>query len=220
MTHDADTAAARTVYVVDDDPAMRHSLAWLIGSLGLEVQGFASAEEFLRSLPHGRPGCLVTDVRMPGMSGLELLDTLAGAGSLLSVLVVTGHADVPMAVRALRAGAVDFIEKPFNDQLLLDRVNEALAKSQRAWEAAERKRHVRALLDRLTPRERQVAAMVVTGKPNKVIAAEINLSMKTVEVHRHNLMDKLEVASVSDLTRLLLEAEEPSPAAGGRGGKP
>lgn len=220
MTHDADTAVPRTVYVVDDDPAMRHSLAWLIGSLGLEVQGFASAEEFLRSLPPGRPGCLVTDVRMPGMSGLELLDTLAGAGSLLSVLVVTGHADVPMAVRALRAGAVDFIEKPINDQLLLDRVNEALGKSHRAWEAAERKRHVRALLDRLTPRERQVAALVVTGKPNKVIAAEINLSMKTVEVHRHNLMDKLEVTSVSDLTRLLLEAEEPAPAAGGRGGKP
>ncbi len=207
-SHDAEgSAPPRTVYVVDDDPAMRHSLGWLIGSLGLAVQSFASAEEFLRAFKPDRPGCLVTDVRMPGMSGLELQDTLARAGSLLSVVVVTGHADVPMAVRALRAGAVDFIEKPFNDQLLLDRVHEALEKSRRAWEAAERKRSVRALIGRLTPRERQVAALVVAGKPNKVIAAEINLSMKTVEVHRHNVMDKLEVSSVADLTRLLLEAE-------------
>lgn len=197
----------RTVYVVDDDPAMRHSLGWLIGSLGLEVLTFASGEEFLRALRPDQPGCLVTDVRMPGMSGLELQDTLARAGALLSVIVVTGHADVPMAVRALRAGAVDFIEKPLNDQVLLDRVHEALENSFRAWEARTRKARIHALMARLTPRERQVAALVVTGKPNKVIAAEINLSMKTVEVHRHNVMDKLEVASVADLTRLLLEAE-------------
>ncbi|KAA0687767.1 response regulator transcription factor [Azospirillum brasilense] len=199
--------AARTVYVVDDDPAMRHSLGWLIGSLGVAVESFSSGEEFLRAVRADRPGCLVTDVRMPGMSGLELQDTLARAGSVLAVVVITGHGDVPMAARAFRAGAVDFIEKPFNDQLLLDRVHEALETSRRAWEAQARKAHVRALLARLTPRERQVAGLVVQGKPNKVIAAEINLSLKTVEVHRHNVMDKLEVASVSDLTRLLIEAE-------------
>ncbi|MGR0187312.1 response regulator transcription factor [Azospirillum aestuarii] len=199
--------AARTVYVVDDDPAMRHSLGWLISSLGVAVESFGSGEEFLRAVRADRPGCLVTDVRMPGMSGLELQDTLARAGSVLAVVVITGHGDVPMAARAFRAGAVDFIEKPFNDQLLLDRVHEALETSRRAWEAQARKAHVRALLARLTPRERQVADLVVQGKPNKVIAAEINLSLKTVEVHRHNVMDKLEVASVSDLTRLLLEAE-------------
>ncbi len=196
----------RIVYVVDDDPAMRHSLAWLIGSLGVRVETFASGEELLRSVRPDHPGCLVTDVRMPGMSGLELQDTLARAGSLLAVVVITGHGDVPMAARAFRAGAVDFIEKPFNDQVLLDRVHEALEKSIRTWDAQARKTHVRALLARLTPRERQVADLVVAGKPNKVIAAEINLSLKTVEVHRHNVMEKLEVGSVADLTRLLLEA--------------
>lgn len=197
----------RIVHVVDDDPAMRHSLTWLIGSLGVEVQPFASGEDFLRAVRPDRPGCVVTDVRMPGMSGLELQDTLARAGSLLSVIVISGHADVPMAARAFRAGAVDVIEKPFNDQVLLDRVHEALEKSFRSWEGQIRKARVRSLLARLTPRERQVADLVVAGKPNKVIAAEINLSLKTVEVHRHNVMDKLEVASVADLTRLLLEAD-------------
>ena len=208
MAAEADQALiARTVYVVDDDPAMRHSLAWLIGALGVPVEAFASAEEFLRAARPDHPGCLVTDVRMPGMSGLELQDTLARTGSVLAVVVITGHADVPMAGRAFRAGAVDFIEKPFNDQLLLDRVHEALEKSVRAWEEQTRKAHVRSLMARLTPRERQVAHLVVAGKPNKVIAVEINLSMKTVEVHRHNVMEKLEVGSVADLTRLLLEAE-------------
>ncbi len=198
--------ASRIVYVVDDDPAMRHSLAWLIGALGVPVESFASGEEFLRAVRPEQPGCLVTDVRMPGMSGLELQDTLTRAGSLLTVVVITGHADVPMAVRALRAGAVDFIEKPFNDQVLLDRVHEALEQSHRAWEEQARKDHVRSLLARLTPRERQVADLVVAGKPNKVIAAEINISLKTVEVHRHNVMEKLEVGSIADLTRLLIEA--------------
>ena len=203
-THRA--VASRIVYVVDDDPAMRHSLAWLIGALGVPVESFASGEEFLRAVRPDQPGCLVTDVRMPGMSGLELQDTLARAGSLLAVVVITGHADVPMAARAFRAGAVDIIEKPFNDQMLLDRVYEGLEKSSRAWEERTRKDDVRSLLARLTPRERQVADLVVAGKPNKVIAAEINLSLKTVEVHRHNMMEKLEVGSVADLTRLLMEA--------------
>ncbi|MBP2309768.1 response regulator [Azospirillum melinis] len=208
MTADPKSAdASRTVYVVDDDRAMRHSLAWLIGALGVSVESFGSGEEFLRAVRPDRPGCLVTDVRMPGMSGLELQDTLARAGSLLAVVVITGHGDVPMAARAFRGGAVDFIEKPFNDQLLLDRVHEALETSMRAWAVHARKAEVRSLLARLTPRERQVADLVVAGKLNKVIAAEINLSPKTVELHRHNVMEKLEVGSVADLTRLLIEAE-------------
>lgn len=200
------------VYVVDDDPAMRHSLGWLIGSVGLEVVGFASGEEFLRGAALDRPGCLVTDVRMPGMSGLELQEALARAGSILSVIVITGHADVPMAVRALRGGAVDFIEKPFNDQMLLDRVHEAMQRSFQAHALRARTERVRGLLARLTARERQVADLVAAGKPNKVIAFELNLSLKTVEVHRHNVMDKLEVESVADLTRLLM-AVEPDGAA-------
>lgn len=200
------TGPWRIVYVVDDDPAMRHSLSWLIGALGVTVETFASGEAFLRAVRPDCPGCLVTDVRMPGMSGLELQDTLSRAGSLLAVVVVTGHADVPMAARAFRAGAVDFIEKPFNNQMLLERVHEALEKSARAWEERTRKEQLRSLLARLTPRERQVADLVVAGKPNKVIAAELNLSLKTVEVHRHNVMEKLGAGSVPDLTRLLLAA--------------
>ncbi|SJZ92221.1 response regulator transcription factor [Consotaella salsifontis] len=196
----------RIVYVVDDDAAMRDSLAWLIGSLGLKVEAFASAEDFLAALRPGRPGCLVTDVRMPGMSGLELQDALANTESLLSVVVITGHADVPMAVRALRSGAVDFIEKPFNDQMLLDRVNAALARSFTTYDDRARRADLEARLSRLTARERQVAERVVEGRPSKAIAAELNLSLKTVEVHRHNIMEKLEVASVAELTRLFIDA--------------
>ncbi|AWK89122.1 response regulator transcription factor [Azospirillum thermophilum] len=203
----ARTATAPAVYVVDDDPAMLHSLAWLLGSVGQEVTAFASAEEFLRAADLGRPGCVVTDVRMPGMSGLELQEALTRAGSVLSVIVITGHGDVPMAVRALRSGAVDFIEKPLNDQLLLDRVHEALQKSARVWAVGARKAELRDRLARLTPRERQVASLVAAGKPSKVVALEVNLSPKTVEAYRHNIMEKLEIASVADLTRLLLEAE-------------
>ena len=201
------SAAPSLVYVVDDDDAMRDSLRWLLESTGYRVAAYATAERFLSAYKPGTAACVVLDVRMPGRSGLELQQELNRRGETLPIIFITGHGDVPMAARAFRAEAVDFIEKPFNDQLLLDRVHEALETSRRAWEAQARKAHVRALLARLTPRERQVADLVVQGKPNKVIAAEINLSLKTVEVHRHNVMDKLEVASVSDLTRLLLEAE-------------
>ncbi|HYH40269.1 MAG TPA: response regulator transcription factor [Azospirillum sp.] len=195
-----------TVYVVDDDEAVRTSLAWLIGSVGLAVRAFGSADAFLAAWTEERPGCLVLDVRMPGMSGLELQEALARRGSSLPVIIVTGHADVPMAVRALKAGAIDFIEKPFNDQLLLDRIQDAVKRSQAAFAGQARRARVQSLLARLTPRERQVAELVAAGKPNKVIAFELDLSMKTVEVHRHNAMDKLEVASVADLTRLFMEA--------------
>ena len=195
-----------TVFVVDDDDAMRKSLTWLIGSVGLAVETYDGAAAFLAAWSDERPGCLVLDVRMPGMSGLELQDTLARRGSALPVIVITGHADVPMAVRALKAGAVDFIEKPFNDQVLLDRIHDAVQRSRTAFAGQARRAKMLALLARLTPRERQVAELVAAGKPNKVIAFDLDLSMKTVEVHRHNVMDKLEVASVADLTRLFMEA--------------
>lgn len=199
-----------TVFVVDDDEAVRKSLAWLIGSIGLAVQTYDSADAFLASWGEERPGCLVLDVRMPGMSGLELQEALARRGSTLPVIIVTGHADVPMAVRALKAGAIDFIEKPVNDQVLLDRIGDAVKRSQAVFAGQARRARVQALLARLTPRERQVAELVAAGKPNKVIAFALELSMKTVEVHRHNVMDKLEVASVADLTRLFMEANNPS----------
>lgn len=202
--------AACTIHVVDDDPAMLHSLTWLIGSLGLAVEAYPSGESFLAGAPVERPGCLVTDMRMPGMSGLELQERLARAGSPLAVIVITGHGDVPMAVRALRAGAIDFIEKPFNDQVLLERVREALEKSARTWSERRRETEIARRLARLSARERQVAERVVAGKPNKVVAAELNLSPKTVEVHRHNLMEKLGVASLAELTRLFLESARSS----------
>lgn len=206
MTPDA--TPPPTVFVVDDDPAMRHSLAWLLESVALRVEVYGSAEAFLAAVDPSRLGCLVVDVRMPGMSGLELQDTLVRRGCPLPVIVITGHGDVPMAVRALRAGAVDFIEKPFNDQQLLDRVQEAMHRSRVLAADAARRRVAATRLARLTPRERQVADLVSAGKPNKIIAHVMNLSPKTVEVHRHNVMDKLEVASVADLIRLLLEAGE------------
>jgi len=207
----APDAIAPTVFVVDDDEAMRKSLAWLIGSVGLAVETYDGAAAFLAAWTAERPGCLVLDVRMPGMSGLELQDALARRGSMLPVIIITGHADVPMAVRALKAGAVDFIEKPFNDQALLDRIHEAVQRSEAAFAGQARHARVLALLARLTPRERQVAELVAAGKPNKVIAFELDLSMKTVEVHRHNVMEKLEVAGVADLTRLFMEADAARP---------
>lgn len=201
------SAVMPTVFVVDDDEAVRKSLAWLIGSIGLAVQTYGSADAFLAAWTQEQPGCLVLDVRMPGMSGLELQEALVQRGSSLPVIIITGHADVPMAVRALKAGAIDFIEKPVNDQTLLDRIQEAVKRSQTACAEQARRARVRTLLARLTPRERQVAELVAAGKPNKVIAFELDLSMKTVEVHRHNLMDKLEVAGVAELARLFMEAD-------------
>jgi FixJ family two-component response regulator len=201
-------ATGPTVYVVDDDPAMRSSLRWLIESVGLIVRTCASAQEFLRTYQPTDPGCLVLDVRMPGMSGLDLQNELALRKIHIPILIITGYAEVPLAVRAMKAGAFDFIEKPFSDQTLLDRIRAAVAQD----EVSRRRRAVRAevlaRLRLLTARERDVLNRVVTGKSNKVIAAELDLSTKTVEVHRAHVMDKLKAASLADLIRLWLLANE------------
>jgi len=201
-------ATGPTVYVVDDDPAMRSSLRWLIESVGLIVRTCASAQEFLRTYQPTDPGCLVLDVRMPGMSGLDLQNELAARKIHIPILIITGYAEVPLAVRAMKAGAFDFIEKPFSDQTLLDRIRAAVAQD----EVSRRRRAVRAevlaRLRLLTARERDVLNRVVTGKSNKVIAAELDLSTKTVEVHRAHVMDKLKAASLADLIRLWLLASE------------
>lgn len=189
------------VLVIDDDPALRDSIAFLVTSVGYECRCFASAEEFLREWRDDAPACLVADVRMPGMSGLELQKMLNEDGSSLGVIFVTGHGDVPMAVRAMRGGAIDFLQKPFNDQLLLDRIREALAHSTATRTVAAERAAVEARLARLTGRERDVLAQVVAGKANKQIAAELDISIKTVEVHRHNVMEKMEAASVAELAR-------------------
>jgi two-component system response regulator FixJ len=202
-----------TVFVVDDDPAMRDSLRWLLQSAGLAVEPYAAAEEFLSAYDPARPGCLVLDVRMPGMSGLKLQDVLAARRIQLPVIVITGYAEVPTAVRALKTGAIDFIEKPFSDELLLDRIRQAIAADRQTREAEARRAAAMERFVSLTPREREVMELVTTGKANKVIAAELNLSPKTVEVHRANVMKKMEVDSVAELVRvsLLLHPDEGKP---------
>ena len=197
---------APVVFVVDDDPAMRDSLRWLIESTGLNVETFGDAQTFLARIRPELPGCLVLDVRMPGMSGLDLQAELARRGIGLPTIVVTGHAEVPMAVRAVKAGAIDFIEKPFSDQLLLDRVRQALDIDRQEREVRRRRGEARSRLETLTAREREVLGLVAAGKANKEIAAELRLSTKTVEVHRAHVMSKMAVDSLAELIRVAILA--------------
>jgi FixJ family two-component response regulator len=195
-----------TVFVVDDDEAMRESLRWLIQSVGLPVETFATGEEFLAAYDPARPGCMVLDVRMPGMSGLQLQDELIARDVRLPILIVTGYAEVPTAVRALKAGAFDFIQKPFSDELLLERVRRAIERDARLRESGATRSDAQARIARLTPREREVMSLIVEGQSNKVIAATLGLSAKTVEVHRAQMMRRLAVDSVAELVRLVLLA--------------
>ena len=191
-----------TVFVVDDDPAMRDSLCWLLQSVELHVETYPSADAFLAAYDAGRPGCLVLDVRMPGMSGLNLQDELRTRHIRLPIIMLSGHAEVPTAVRALKAGAIDFMEKPFSDELLLDRIRQAIDLDREQREAEARRTAVAARYALLTPREREVMELVTAGKANKVIAADLGLSPKTVEVHRAAVMDKMHADSVADLVRM------------------
>lgn len=197
-------AIAPVVFIIDDDDAARESLCWLIGSVRLKVAAFASAADFLAAYRVGQPGCLVTDVRMPGLSGLDLQAELKRRGIDLPVIVVTGHGDVPMAVRAMKAGAFDFVEKPFNDQVLLDRVQKAVESSVAACRDRAQRSDIQARLDQLTPRERQVLDMVVAGESNKGIAHSLGISEKTVEAHRAQVMAKMQARSLPELTRLVM----------------
>jgi len=197
-----------TVFVVDDDRAMRESLSWLLDSVGLRVRSYATAADFLAEHDPAQPGCLVLDVRMPGMSGLDLQAELARRGVELPTIVITGHAEVSMAVRAVKAGAIDFIEKPFSDQLLLDRVRQALEIDLEAREARRRREDARRRLATLTAREREVLNLVVAGKANKEIASALGVSPKTVEVHRAHVMSKMCVDSLAELIRVTLLAGE------------
>jgi RNA polymerase sigma factor (sigma-70 family) len=195
------------VYVVDDDPAMRDSLRWLIESIGVRVETFADASAFLAGFRHDAPTCLVLDVRMPGMSGLDLQATLVERGVAVPTIILTGHAEVPMAVRAVKAGAIDFIEKPFSDELLLDRVRQGIETDRQEREGRARRAEVLRRLELLTQREREVMELVVAGKPNKEIALRLGLSPKTVEVHRAHVMEKTQATSVAELVRLVLFAQ-------------
>ncbi len=193
-----------TVYVVDDDQAIRHAMELLMRSVGLSYEIFHSGDEFLDKHTNDRAGCLVLDIRMPGLGGLELQEKLNKMGSTLPIIFITGHGDVPMAVEAMQKGAVDFIQKPFRDQELLDRIGEALKTDQELRSAREEKSEVQDKIEKLTNRERQVLDLVVTGKPNKVIAYELGVSQRTVEIHRARVMEKMRAKSLADLVRMHL----------------
>ena len=195
-----------TVFVVDDDAAVRQYLQWLIESIGLGIMTFASAREFLDSYDPETPGCLVLDVRMPGLSGFDLQSELAERNVNIPIIMMTAYAEVPMAVRALHAGAIDFIQKPFDGQVLLDRVQQAVRQDHERRRLENERRGVQTRLARLTPRQRNVLDGLVAGKPSKVIAAELGLSPSTVDVHRSRIMERLEAQSLPDLFRLILLA--------------
>ena len=195
-----------TVFIVDDDDEVRDSLEDLVDSVGLRAEIFASAQEFLAAYDPLRAGCLVLDIRMPGMSGLELQEKLGERQAVLPIIFVTGHGDIPMAVEAMRRGAVDFIQKPFRDQDLLDRINSALAQGVGRREDMQEQRAIEERIHSLTPRERQVMEMVVEGKANKVIAIDLGLSQRTVEVHRANVMEKMWAKTLADLVRMVSRA--------------
>jgi len=197
-----------TVFVVDDDEAVRASLKLLLKTLGLPAQTYASAQEFLATFDERRGGCLVLDIRMPGMSGLELQEELNTRGAMLPIIFITGHGDVPMAVEAMQRGAMDFLQKPFRDQDLLDRISEALAKDRAGRELLGNRERIRARVAALTPREREVMALVTQGKANKVIAADLDLSQRTVEIHRAHVMEKMGANSLAHLVRMAIEVDE------------
>jgi two-component system response regulator FixJ len=200
------TLPVSTVHVVDDDEAVRRSLAMLLGSFGLSAETYASAEDLLERLAGLALGCLVVDIRMPGMNGLELQEELTRRGCRLPVVVVTGHADVGLAVRAMKAGAVDFIEKPYSEDDMIHAVTSGLtrlADSRLTEEAAD---IARTRVSALTPRERDVLGRLVDGLPNKVIAHELGISPRTVEIHRANVMDKLACRSLAEVVRTAMTA--------------
>lgn len=197
--------ARPTIFVVDDDSAVRDALKLLLRSVGQAVETFSSGQEFADAYTEDRPGCLVLDIRMPGMSGLELQQKLNERHSILPIIFITGHGDVPMAVEAMQAGAVDFIQKPFRDQDLIDRINQALEKDANNRAALGERNDIRRRLETLTPREREVLDLVVHGKANKVIAGDLKLSQRTVEIHRARVMEKMQASSLAHLVRMVLE---------------
>lgn len=196
------------VHVVDDDAGLRRSLRFLLESVGWKVQLHASAEEFLDvAASPSQPCCVLLDIRMPAMSGLELQQVLRDRGIQLQIIFMTGHADVSMAVQAMKSGAADFIEKPFKDQVVLDTVAAAVRRSAEALQDEQVKTEARTLLASLSPREKEVARLVALGQPNKLIATALGISEKTVHIHRQHVMEKAGLSSAAELARLMLRAD-------------
>jgi len=194
-----------TVFVVDDDEGVRNSLRFLLKSVGLASHTLSSAREFLDAYKPSQPGCLVLDVRMPGMSGLELQQQLNVRGATIPVIFITGHGDVPMAVEAMQHGAFDFLQKPFRDQDLIDRIQRALERDARSRSALAQHEKIRQRIASLTPREREVLTLMTRGMPNKVMAAELGVSQRTVEIHRARVMEKSGAASLAQLVRMVMD---------------
>lgn len=196
---------AATIMVVDDDAGVRNAMRSLLKSVGLNSALFASAQEFLATYQPSQVGCLVLDIRMPGMSGLELQQHLNLRGAVIPVIFMTGHGDIPMAVEAMQHGAFDFLQKPFRDQDLLDRIQRAIAKDLELRKSLGEHDRIRKHLDTLTPREREVLDLMVQGKQNKVIAQVLDVSPRTIEIHRARVMEKMSAQSVAELVRMMLD---------------
>jgi two-component system response regulator FixJ len=202
------------VFIVDDDEAVRSSLRLLLKSVGLVPTALGSAREFLDKYDPAQPGCLVLDVRMPGMSGIELQETLNRQGAVIPVIFITGHGDVPMAVEAMQAGAFDFLQKPFRDQDLIDRIQRALEKDRVSRSELNERSLIRERLESLTPREREVLTLVTSGKPNKIMAADLGVSQRTIEIHRARVMEKMGASSLAQLVRMIMDLGENTAASG------
>ena len=205
------TEADAVVFVVDDDVAMRRSLENLIRSVGLRVETFASAQEFLRSNREDVPGCLVLDVRLPGLSGLDLQKRMAEADIEIPIIFITGHGDIPMTVQAMKAGAVEFLPKPFRDQELLDAIQQALERDRKCREQRAEVEVLRSRFDLLTPREREVMPLLVAGLLNKQIAAELGSSETTIKIHKHHVMEKMRAGSLAELVTIAARIGSPTP---------
>jgi two-component system, LuxR family, response regulator FixJ len=195
------------VFIVDDDSGVRSSIRVLMKSIGLAATPFASAKEFLDAYNPHQPGCLVLDIRMPGMSGLELQEALNDRGAVIPVIFITGHGDIPMAVEAMRHGAFDFLQKPFRDQDLIDRIQKALEQDKETRESLKEHSRIRARIASLTPREKEVLDLLTTGKANKSMAQDLGLSQRTVEIHRAHVMEKMGAKSVAQLVRMVMDLE-------------
>lgn len=201
-------AQPATVFVVDDDPGVQQALKMLFRSVGHRIEVFATAQEFLDAYDEQWSGCIVLDIYMPGMSGLELQQRLNERHSILPIVFMTGHGDVPMAVEAMQAGAVDFIQKPFHDEDMLDRVSQAINKDTDNRRVLRERHEIAKRLELLTPREKEIMSLVVNGRANKVIAADLSLSQRTVEIHRARVMEKMQASSLAHLVRMVIAVDE------------